>query len=59
MVVNDKKADQSNYDIALICDFEDMKGLEAYQNHPDHKAFGAFISGIRRNRACIDFEMEA
>ncbi|MCI8780223.1 MAG: Dabb family protein [Lachnospiraceae bacterium] len=59
VVVNAKKADQSNYDIALICDFEDMKGLEAYQNHPDHKAFGAFISGIRRNRACIDFEMEA
>lgn len=59
VVVNAEKADQANYDIALICDFEDMEGLAAYQNHPDHKAFGAFIGGIRKSRACIDFEMEA
>lgn len=59
VVVNAQKADQTNYDIALICDFEDMAGLDAYQNHPEHKAFGAFIGGIRKSRACIDFEMEA
>ena len=57
VVVNEPEADQTNYDIALICDFEDMDGLAAYQNHPEHKAFGAFITNLRKNRACIDYEM--
>lgn len=59
VVTNSEQADQTNYDIALICDFDDMKGLNAYQNHPDHKAFGAFIGKVRKSRACIDYEMEA
>ena len=56
-VVNDPAADSSNYHLALICSFDDMEGLNEYQNHPDHKAFGAFIAGIREEggRACIDF----
>lgn len=51
--------DSSNYDIALICEFEDKAGLDAYQCHPDHKAFGSFIAALREEngRACIDFEM--
>lgn len=57
-VINSKAAPESNYDIALICEFDDMAGLDEYQNHPDHKKFGAFIAGIRAEggRACIDFE---
>lgn len=58
VVTNSEQADQTNYDIALICDFDDMEGLNAYQNHPDHKAFGAFIGKVRKSRACIDYEME-
>ena len=56
-VVGAEFADKTNYDIALICDFEDEKGLDEYQNHPDHKAFGAYISTIREDggRACIDY----
>ncbi len=57
VVINSDKADTTNYDIALICDFDDMEGLSEYQNHPDHKAFGAFIKEIRKSRACIDFEV--
>lgn len=57
VVTNSDKADQTNYDIALICDFEDMEGLNAYQNHPAHKAFGTFITKVRKSRACIDYEM--
>lgn len=45
----------SNYDVALIFDFETAEDLEAYQNHPSHKAFGAFITQIRESRACIDY----
>ncbi|HAG12611.1 MAG TPA: stress protein [Ruminococcus sp.] len=56
--VNSEAADQTNYHIALICTFDDYAGLDAYQNHPDHKAFGKFIAGIRAEggRACIDYE---
>lgn len=57
VVTNAPDADQSNFDIALICDFDDMEGLSAYQVHPEHKAFGAYITGVRKSRACIDFEM--
>ncbi len=57
-VINSEAAPESNFDLALICDFEDMKGLDEYQNHPEHKKFGAFIAGIRAEggRACIDYE---
>lgn len=57
VVINSDDADSTNYDIALICDFDNMDGLSEYQNHPDHKAFGAFIREIRKSRACIDFEI--
>lgn len=57
VVTNSPEADATNYDIALICDFDDMKGLSEYQNHPDHKEFGKFICAVRKSRACIDFEV--
>lgn len=57
VVINSDDADPTNYDIALICDFDNMDGLSEYQNHPDHKAFGAFIKQVRKSRACIDFEI--
>lgn len=57
-VINSEAAPDSNYHIALICDFDDIKGLDEYQNHPEHKKFGEFIYGIREEggRACIDYE---
>ena len=57
-VINSEDAPDSNFHIALICDFDDMKGLDEYQNHPEHKKFGAFIAGIKEEggRACIDYE---
>lgn len=56
-VVNSAKAPESNYDIALICDFDSIKDLDLYQEHPVHKEFGSFITKVRENRACIDFEI--
>ncbi len=57
-VIGGEIFDSTNFDIALICDFEDKAGLDAYQIHPDHKAFGKFISGLKaeNGRACIDYE---
>ncbi|MBQ7782494.1 MAG: Dabb family protein [Oscillospiraceae bacterium] len=56
--INSEAADNTNYHIALICDFEDMNALDEYQNHPEHKKFGAFIVSVRAEggRACIDYE---
>ncbi len=55
VVINDQKADQSNYDFALICDFDNLEDLDRYQTHPVHKEFGAFLVKVKENRACIDY----
>ena len=55
-VINSDEAPDSNYTIALICDFDDIDGLNSYQEHPVHKEFGAFIGTIKTERACIDYE---
>lgn len=56
--INSSDAPESNFELALICDFKDIAALDEYQNHPEHKKFGAFISQIRAEggRACIDYE---
>ena len=56
VVCNAEDMPQSNYDLALIFDFENTRQLQTYQDHPLHKAFGAFITAVRENRACIDYE---
>lgn len=53
---NAPEADGTNYELALICDFNDMQGLNEYQVHPVHKSFGAYITPVREGRACIDYE---
>ncbi len=58
VVCNADHMPESNYDVALIFDFEDADGLQTYQDHPTHKAFGAFIGQIRESRACIDYEFQ-
>lgn len=55
-VTNSADAPDSNYDLALICDFENIDDLNAYQTHPEHLKFGKFITQVRESRACIDYE---
>ena len=52
---NGEDLPESNYEVALIFDFENKEDLDIYQKHPAHLAFGAFIKGIRESRACIDY----
>ncbi len=56
VVINSDKAPQSNYTISLICDFETIDDLNAYQVHPAHIEFGKFIGSVKTDRACIDYE---
>lgn len=57
IVSNSSLAPVSNYDLALLCEFEDIAGLDFYQQHPRHLEFGEFIVNVRDSRACIDFEV--
>jgi len=56
VVINSKHAPESNYTIALICDFDTIDDLNAYQVHPAHLEFGKFIGTVKTDRACIDYE---
>lgn len=56
VVINSADAPQDNYTIALLCDFETIDDLNAYQVHPAHIEFGKFIGTVKTDRACIDYE---
>jgi len=46
-----------NWDLALVADFDDAAGLDAYQVHPAHEEVAAFIGGIRSDRVAVDIEV--
>ena len=56
VVINSKDAPESNYTISLLCDFDTIDDLNAYQVHPAHIEFGKFIGTVKTDRACIDYE---
>lgn len=56
VVTNDPRTPESNYNVSLIIDFDDVAGLDAYRVSPEHVAFGQFVDTIRIDRACIDYE---
>ena len=56
VVINSKDAPESNYTISLLCDFDSIDDLNAYQVHPAHLEFGKFIGSVKTDRACIDYE---
>ena len=55
VATNSPLTPESNYDLCLIFDFNDVDALNAYQEHPRHAEFGAFIVKVRESRACIDY----
>ena len=57
VVRNTEKTPASNYDVALIFDFDTVETLEQYQKSPQHVTFGEFVSSVRIDRACIDYEI--
>lgn len=54
--INSPQANPANCELVLICEFDDMAGLEEYRVHPVHVAFGKFITPLREQRTCIDYE---
>ena len=57
IVTNVEGMPESNFDVALVFDFESPEALDAYQINPIHKEFGAFVATVREARACIDCEV--
>lgn len=48
---------ETNYDVVLICDLDDLAALPEYKKAPAHKAFGAHCHAVCESRASIDFEI--
>lgn len=46
---------EGNFDIALHSVFANQADLEAYQQHPEHQAAGAFIKSVVAKRVCVDY----
>ncbi len=54
--INHPNAPQANFDLSLIAVFDDMQGLEAYTIHPEHQKIVDFLTRVKTDRACIDYE---
>lgn len=48
---------EATYDVVLYSEFADKAALDAYINHPTHKAAVPFIGAIREGRQCMDYEI--
>ena len=56
-VRNVENTPASNYDVALIFDFDSVEALDEYQKAPIHLEFAKFVGSVRVDRACIDYEL--
>jgi len=45
-----------SYDIGLIARFDDLAGLKAYREHPEHVAVAKYLGSISSSIVAVDFE---
>lgn len=43
------------HDLVLIATFDDLEGLQAYQEHPRHQEVGQYLRSAATAVACVDF----
>ena len=48
---------EHSYDLVLCSEFDSVESLQAYIVHPRHQAVAGFISKVRTERACMDYEV--
>lgn len=48
---------EHSYDLLLHSEFTSSEALKAYASHPDHLAVGRFITEVRTERVCVDYEV--
>ena len=44
-----------SFDMCLICEFEDLDGMLAYRDHPEHVKVASYIAKVKTERAVIDY----
>lgn len=49
---------EANVDVVLVSTFTDAQQLEAYQQHPEHKAVGVELGKMRSGRQVLDYSWE-
>ncbi|MGC5170189.1 Dabb family protein [Micromonospora sp. DT81.3] len=47
----------ASYELALVADFADLEGLEAYTRHPAHAEVLRISAPVKTSLATVDFEM--
>ncbi|WP_245958677.1 Dabb family protein [Microbacterium bovistercoris] len=47
----------SNWDVALVADVDDVEALDAYQVHPAHVEAAGYIRSVVESRVAVDFEV--
>ena len=45
-----------SYHLALVAEFDDRAGLDAYQNHPEHLKVKEYIHAVLTDSVAVDFE---
>jgi heme-degrading monooxygenase HmoA len=48
---------EATYDVVLYSEFDSREALQAYIDHPTHKAVVPFIGAVREGRQCMDYEV--
>ncbi len=48
---------EATYDVVLYSEFASKAALDAYQSHPEHVAIKPFMSAVRSERQCMDYEI--
>lgn len=46
---------ETNWDVVLIADYDDVAALERYQRHPEHVKVSQIIRPLVAQRATVDF----
>ena len=50
---------EGNVDVLLDATFADRAALDAYQQHPHHKAVSSRIGALRETRHVLDYEVKS
>jgi Stress responsive A/B Barrel Domain len=48
---------EGNFDFAVVADFEDPTGWDAYQQHPDHRRVLEYVRTLLGERAAVQFDV--
>ena len=55
--INHPEASADNFDLSLYTEFENIKDLQTYVDHPEHKRVAAYVGKVKTSRACVDYEI--